>query len=145
MSNLVEAYIKARPQSLFLIDGLGALISSFLLGILIPQWLDFFGIPMQVLSLLATLPIFFACFDFLSYLMNSNRVRHHLRIISGLNLAYCIISLSLAFYHMDTLTPWGWAYLVSELVLVFLLSHLEYKTSESIELSDEKSKSPDLH
>lgn len=59
--------IELEPKQLFLIDGLGAILSAILLGLVLVRFERIFGIPSSTLYFLAIIPIFFAIYDFLSY------------------------------------------------------------------------------
>ena len=48
-----------NPKKLFLIDGFGAIISAFLLGVVLVKFEEKIGVPVSVLYLLATIPLFF--------------------------------------------------------------------------------------
>ena len=56
--------IPGWPKVLFLVDGLGALLSAFLLGFVLVRLERVFGIPPDALYLLATVPCLFALYDF---------------------------------------------------------------------------------
>ena len=58
---------KLNSKKLFLIDGFGAIISAFLLGVVLVKFQEKIGVPVSVLYLLATIPVFFAAYDFYCY------------------------------------------------------------------------------
>ena len=64
----------SNPKKLFLIDGLGALVSAFFLGVVLVRLESFFGIPPFILYFLAFLPCLFAAYDFFCYL----KVKEHI-------------------------------------------------------------------
>jgi hypothetical protein len=120
------------PYRLFAIDGGGALLSAFLLGIVLVRWEVVFGIPARVLYVLAAFPVLFAAYDGWCYW----RTRHHpapyLRGIAVANLLYCVLSLGLATVHHSSLTVWGWAYLLGEVGVVIALAMLELRTARRL-------------
>ena len=59
---MLEKFI-SHPKKLFLIDGLGAILSAFLLGYVLVKLERVFGIPSKTLYFLATLPMFFVIYD----------------------------------------------------------------------------------
>ena len=61
-----------HPKKLFLIDGLGAMLSAFLLGIVLVELETIFGIPTSVLYWLASFPIFFTLVDFYAFTKGKN-------------------------------------------------------------------------
>lgn len=120
------------PKKLFLIDGIGAILSAFLLGIVLVELNSVFGIPSSTLYLLASLPIFFALYDFYSYRKEDNKTSIRLKGIAITNWLYCFLSLGLAFFHRQTITIWGWTYIISEIVIVIALSYLELKVAGKV-------------
>lgn len=121
--------IQSNPKSLFVIDGLGALLSAFLLGIVLVELEPIFGIPRPTLYWLAFLPCLFAVYDFCCYHLFSDNIGVFLKGIAFLNIGYCCLSIGLAIYHHQTITYFGWAYLLIEVVVVMLLSMLEMSTA----------------
>ena len=57
----------STPKQLFILDGLGALLSAFLLGVVLVKLESVFGIPKNTLYFLAFLPCLFAIYDFYCY------------------------------------------------------------------------------
>jgi len=84
--------INENPARLFLIDGIGALLSAFLLAVVLSGLESVFGIPSSTLYLLASFPVFFAIFDLYSYVKKSPNLQRFLRGIAVLNLLYCVFS-----------------------------------------------------
>ncbi|MEZ4773978.1 MAG: hypothetical protein R3D00_12405 [Bacteroidia bacterium] len=119
--------LNAHPEILFLVDGAGALVSAFLLGVILVRWEQVFGIPASILYLLASLPVLFAVYDFYCYRTQKERPAVFLRAIAIANLLYCVLSLGLAIYHSQTITLWGWAYILSEILIVLILVKMEYR------------------
>ncbi|REH43934.1 hypothetical protein C7448_11241 [Tenacibaculum gallaicum] len=113
------------PKKLFLIDGLGAVISTFLLGVVLVNFESIIGIPPSTLYLLAVLPIFFTIYDFYSYQKTYNELKPFLKGIAILNLLYCCLSIGVAFYHFKTITSIGWGYILVEVSIIIILSIVE--------------------
>ncbi len=121
-----------NPKKLFLIDGFGAILSAFLLGVVLPKFEAILGIPSSVLYFLATIPIFFAIYDFYCYQKVHQKTGLFLKGIALLNLIYCCISLALAFYHFEAITNLGWIYILIEIIILFLLAIFEFKVGQKI-------------
>ena len=121
--------MKLSPRKLFLIDGWGAMLSAFMLGIVFVQFEGTFGIPSATLYVLAIFPVLFALFDFYSYQKNSNSLGRPLKIIAILNLLYCCMSIGCAMYHIDTVTILGWVYICVEVLLIVILSLFELRVA----------------
>lgn len=120
------------PKQLFLIDAVGALLSAFLLGIVLVKLESFFGIPRSALYLLAAIPCFFALYDLLCYILARQKTAGLLRGIAYANILYCCLSIGLAFYHVASITIFGWLYILGEILIVVFLARLELKTANKI-------------
>lgn len=121
--------ILEKQKQLFLVDGLGALLSAFLLGIVLVQFVSFFGIPQQTLYILAVLPCCFAGYDAYCYFKIQHSLGIHLSRIAIANLCYCCLSIGLALYHHHQITIWGWLYLLGEVVIVSMLARIELRVA----------------
>lgn len=118
-----------NPKKLFLIDGLGAISSAFLLGIVLVRLETDFGIPASTLYLLAAFPVLFAIYDFFSFQQRKIIPGRLLFGIAIMNLLYCMLSIGFAFYHRQTITLWGWTYIFGEIAIVILLAMVELKVA----------------
>jgi hypothetical protein len=116
-----------RIKLLFLIDGMGALLSAFLLGVVLVIFQPLFGIPVSTLYFLAALPCVFAAYDFYCYFGVKKGLGQSLKVIATANLLYCLLSLGFAFYHAESLTVLGWVYIVVEVLIVVTLALVEWK------------------
>jgi hypothetical protein len=125
----LKQLIEINPRKLFLLDGAGAILSAFLLGVVLVKLERFFGIPADTLYLLAILPVFFAIYDFCCYRNGLDKVGQFLRGIAILNVLYCVLSIVCAFYHIETITSLGWAYIIIEILIVLILVILELKAA----------------
>ncbi len=119
-------FISLNPKQLFILDGLGALASALLLGLVLPQFESFFGIPLEALYLLALPPLAFVAFDACGYFSNTTLQYKLLKVIAIANLSYCAFSLGMAWYHSTSITTWGWLYILGEIVIVLGIAHLEW-------------------
>ena len=118
---------KTNPKQLFLIDAAGALLSIFMLGFVLVKMESFFGIPKEVLYVLASIPIGFLIYDLICYFTFSKSGKKFLIGIAILNISYCILSLGYAYLHMESLSIFGWLYIIGEICLVLFLSRVELK------------------
>jgi hypothetical protein len=126
-------------RTLFLLDGAGALLSAVLLGLVLPRFESFFGMPRETLYLLAAFPLIFAGFDLWAYFRPARHLQLMLRIIALLNLGYCGFSLAMVVRHYATLTGWGLAYFAGELLIVLTLAGIEWRlASRRAPLAEER-------
>ena len=112
-------------KKLFLLDGFGAILSAFLLGVVLVKLESYFGIPKSSLYFLATLPCFFAIYDFYCYFKIEKNLDRFLKRIAIVNLLYCCLSIILAFYHYQEITSLGWIYIIGEIIIVVIIAQIE--------------------
>ena len=120
-----------NPKKLFLIDGFGAILSSFLLGVVLVKFEQILGIPPPVLYFLAIIPIFFVVYDFFCF-QKHNKIGLLLKGIAVLNLVYCCISIGLIFYHFSTVTILGWAYIIVDVVVITFIAMIEFRLGKKL-------------
>lgn len=129
-NKLIEGLI-ADPRKIFIFDGFGAVVTAFMLGIVLVKFEFFFGIPSSTLYLLAVIPIFYMIYDAYAYQKSDNQIGSYLKGIATLNLMYCVVSLGFAFYH-EELTIWGWIYVIGEIIIIVILSIFELKVGNRL-------------
>lgn len=123
-------------KNLFLIDGFGAIVSAFLLSIVLVYFQEFIGIPKTTLYLLATLPCIFALFDFYCYFKVKENLEKSIKTIAIINILYCFLSIGLAIYHHKIITNWGWIYVIIEVIIVMIIAQIELKTVNKHQLKN---------
>ena len=121
-----------NPKKLFQLDGFGALLSSFLLGIVLVKFEPIFGIPKATLYLLASLPLLFVVYDVYCYYKVEHNLGPFLKGIAITNLLYCCTSIGLTTYHRANITPYGWGYILVEVLIVPGLSFIELKIANQL-------------
>ncbi|WCL48483.1 hypothetical protein [Leptospira sp. GIMC2001] len=119
-------FFNKKPNFIFLIDGLGALLSASLL-IVLSYWVDLFGMPKDVLYKLFPIPLFLAFFSISNYLIQPKIFSFRLWIVAMANLMYCILSFSLVIYFYDILTGLGVLYFFSEKFIILVLVFIELR------------------
>ncbi|WP_367388202.1 hypothetical protein [Lewinella sp. LCG006] len=129
MIDQMVKWAKANPRVLFLIDSAGALLSAFLLGVVLVKLEAVFGIPPSTLYVLAILPCLFAVYDVYCYQKKEDESRPYLKGIALMNMSYCLLSLGFALYHFESLTYFGWMYILGEIFIVMVLARVEWIVS----------------
>lgn len=119
-------------RKVFLFDGFGALLSAFLLGVVLVALEDIFGIPSSALYILAFIPCLFFLYDLFHYFSKKEPKRIFLQGIAYANIAYCVLSLGFAFFHFEKLTFLGWTYIILEIILVCLIAIWELKVAKHL-------------
>ncbi|WP_157370214.1 hypothetical protein [Aquiflexum balticum] len=119
--------INTHPKIIFLVDGLGALLTTLLLlGILIPLQ-EFFGMPKNILIILSLIALAFAVYSFCCYFFLERNWKPFLFGISIANFFYCCLTLSLVYCCFAELTGLGVTYFLLELMVVMGLVMMEWK------------------
>ncbi|MFV1884766.1 MAG: hypothetical protein ACMZ7B_09780 [Balneola sp.] len=126
-----------EPENLFLLDAVGASVSAFFLGVILPGFQPFFGMPNEVLYILASLACLFAIYSFACFFQEPENAPFFLRIIALINLLYCGLTLVLVFYFSNVLTSFGIAYFVGEILLILALVGFELKSVGIVKRMDQ--------
>ena len=106
------------PKIMFLVDGIGALISASIMGFIIAGYEPFFGMPKDAAYFLAAIPVLFMVYSLYNYCRFPSNWKPYLRLIAIANLCYCFLSIAVVFYHFQELTNYGLAYFLAEIVVV---------------------------
>jgi len=122
--------ILANPKILFLIDGFGAVLSAFLLGVVLVTFENQIGIPSKTLYFLASIPVFYIFYDLYSYKIPSQKVGIFLKGIAFLNVLYCFVSIGFSYYHLNSITILGWSYIAVEIAILGILIFVEYQVAK---------------
>lgn len=113
------------PRTIFLIDGLGALVSAAMLGLVLPRLGGIFGMPLRMLNVLAVIPIIFAAYSLLCFAIKPLKWSFYLTIIAIANLLYCCLTVGCLIWFQHQLTVWDYLYFVGEIVVVVVLAVYE--------------------
>ncbi len=117
-----------QPKTLFLIDGLGALVTAFFLFVILRTYNVYFGMPPNTLTYLSLIAIVFCLYSITCYFFLKDNWRPFLRTISIANLLYCCLTMGLVTYYYSRLTTLGVTYFLAEIIVVFALVFIEMKT-----------------
>ncbi len=119
--------IISNPKQLFLFDSLGAVLTAFMLGVVLARFEPVFGMPPPVLYVLALMACGFAVYSFCCYLFIGKNWRPFLIAIAIVNLMYCCMTLGLIFYLWEKLTVLGIVYFLGEIAVIVVLVIVELK------------------
>jgi hypothetical protein len=133
LKSIVEQ-LKSNPKIIFLIDGIGAVI-TFLSLFGIGFWLhEYFGMPKNVLYSLAFVVVFYAIYSFSCYFFLFDKIessikkwQSFLKVIIVANSFYCVVLGFLLIYFYETLTVLGFIYFTIEISVITVLVILEVK------------------
>jgi hypothetical protein len=107
-----------KPKMIFLIDSLGALLTTLLLFGVLRNLEDYFGMPKTTLTFLSAIAACFCFYSTTCFLFLNGKWTLFIRIISITNLLYCVLTLRLLFVHYTQLTTLGVTYFLVEIAIV---------------------------
>ena len=113
------------PKRIFLIDSLGALLTAFLLFVVLKSYEEYFGMPKNMLNYLSAIALVYFLYSFSCYILTIKHWAKFLRIIIGANLFYVLLTLSLIIYYLEQLTILGITYFALEIIVIIALVSIE--------------------
>lgn len=128
--------LSANPRRIFLIDGAGAVLTAFLLCVVLASFESFFGMPVRVLYVLGAVAAVFAVYSFSCYCWLKRSYRSFLAAIIIANLLYAVLSLGLVIYYFPQLSNWGLLYFAGEIIVILVLVAIEYRCLKRFENKD---------
>ncbi len=115
-------------KKFLLIDGIGAIVSSVFLGLVLPAIVQYIGLPVDVLKFLASIAVMFAVYSLSTHWLVKSGHSKFLIIIAIANLLYCGLTLGVMILYIDEITLWGLLYFIGEILLILGLVSMEFKT-----------------
>lgn len=116
-------------KTFFLIDAIGALTSCLLIGLVLVNLDDYFGMPDQILYVLSITAGLFFFNSIRGYAKIPKNWRFDLRVIAIANIIYAMATLVLLALHKQSITFFDYAYFFSEILVITILSYFELKVS----------------
>lgn len=114
-----------NKNNIFLIDAFGAILSSILLGIVLPLFSDFLGVSSLTLYLLAAIASLLSIYSLSCFYFNDQKNLIRLKFLALLNTAYCFLTLSLITFFTPNITVFGFIYFILEIIVVIGLIVVE--------------------
>lgn len=121
----------SNPRILFLMDGLGAACSCFLLGVILNGHPDFFGVPPDVVTLLSLFAAALSVSAFLCYCFSKKNVRWLLTVMGIGNLVYCLVTIVMLAQAPEKIKWPGVFYFSGELSLLVILVSAEWRAGRA--------------
>lgn len=117
---------------IFLIDGLGTLLTATMVGVVIPRFADLVGMPPPILHTLTVVALIFSVYSFACY---RHKVVHRsfLVTIAVANGFYCLANLIIVLWQASQLTILGICYFLIESMLIATLAAYEWKTARRLD------------
>lgn len=115
-------------KKLFLIDSLGALLSSVLLGLVLTRFEAIFGMSKSVLYVLSTIAFLFSVYSFFCFLYRTENWKMYMKGIAVANLMYGCLTIGMMVYFYQNITAIGLMYFMLELIVIGVLAIIELHT-----------------
>ena len=132
MNNRFNSIIKTfsnKPNTLFLIDSLGALVTGLLIVTVLSKHVDVFGMPVKPLHILSILAFTFTIYSICCYFFLAKNWRPYLRFIAFVNLLYCCLTILFIINFYSSITTLGLMYFSGELLIIAGLVTIEFMTA----------------
>lgn len=117
-----------EPKNIFLLDSSGALLTTILLYFVLRNFNEFFGLSKNVFELLSMLALIFFIYSINCYFFVKRNWKSFLKIICMANILYCVLTLGIIIYHYQSISFFGIAYFLAEIVVITGIVHLEIKS-----------------
>jgi hypothetical protein len=131
MTKIISFFAK-NPRKLFLMDSLGAFLTTVMLFMVLPNMKTYFGMPRITLENLALIAFCFALYSISCFLFLKKNWSFYLRIIAYANISYCCLTLFLLIVLHAQITKFDWMYFFGEIAIVLSLVALELKVVKSL-------------
>lgn len=125
----MQLHHKLQPKTIFLIDGIGALLSAILLGLVLTRFESFFGLPKNVLYVLSGIAVLFSIYSLTNAVIKPDKSAPRLRFIAVANLLYCVLTVVLLIAFYQQLTVYDLLYFVGELLIILSLAYYELRAA----------------
>jgi hypothetical protein len=109
----------------FLVDGLGALLTATFIYLLMTFFIDWVRLPYEVLRILALVALGLAAYSLSCHFFLKGNKRNWLIVIIIANLCYVLATAVLILVYYDRIKLPGLIYFLSEFVVVFVLVRWE--------------------
>jgi hypothetical protein len=123
----VMNHLQQKPNTIFLIDALGALGTAGLLYFLVGSNEQWFGLPRNIVHVLVLTALVFFVYSFSCFLLKANKWKPLLKIIAFCNMAYTVVTAVLMIQFAQELTNLGFCYFIGEIIVILLLVWVEWK------------------
>ncbi|MGB4772050.1 MAG: hypothetical protein WBP58_11345 [Chitinophagaceae bacterium] len=119
------------PDLVFLVDGLGALLTAGSIYLLARFFINWVGLPYEVLHILAMVALGMAAYSLSCHFFLKGNKRNWLNVIILANLLYVLATAVLILIYYDRIKLPGLIYFLSEFAVVLVLVRWERKIAIS--------------
>lgn len=131
IKNVINYFTK-MPRTLFLVDGLGAALTTFCLFMSVRNFYVYFGMPKYILTYLFLIVLVFCIYSTTCFFLLKRNWTPFIRVISIANLIYCVLTLIFLYIYFNELTKLGLTYFFIEIVIIIALVYVELNVATAI-------------
>ncbi len=128
LKNIIN-HLAHKLKILFLIDSIGALLTAFLLLVILKYFNGYFKMPKAILIYLSIIAIFFSIYSATCFFLLKENWIPFIRIIYIANLLYCILTLGILLNYYSIITTICVIYFLLEIVIICGLVYIEYNVA----------------
>lgn len=122
-----SSLVRPGVERVFLIDGLGGVLTATMLGLVLPAFHEHIGLPVDTLRLLGLAGLGYAAYSLSCFRFLRGNHAPYLRFVVLANLLYCIVTAAILTAHRQDLTTLGLAYFVAEILVILAVVGLEIR------------------
>lgn len=119
------SYFANKPSALFMLDSLGAALTSLSLFIISKNFAGYLGFPGYIFTYLSLIALLLCIYSAICFFLLKANWTPFLRIIAIGNFFYCILTLLLMYRFFNELTLLGLTYFFAEISIILALVYLE--------------------
>lgn len=124
--------IDLAARNVFLIDGIGAILTSIFMFLLLAPYHEYLGLPKHHLLTFGKIAVVLGFYSFSIYLSFKRPGPLFFYLISFFNLGYVLYTSTILIHQMQFITIWGWLYFIGEIAILFSLIVVEWKTARNV-------------
>jgi hypothetical protein len=126
------SHLARTPTKLFLIDGFGALLTTFLLFVVWRNFNEHIGLPKTAISYLAAMAACIGIYSIACFFCLKKNWVPFIRLMSWINLFYCLLTCVVLIIYRSQITLLGIAYFFFEIVIIIGLVFIELSVAKEI-------------
>jgi hypothetical protein len=130
--NNITIQLACKPRILFLVDSVGALLTTLSLFVVLRTFHELIGMPLSVLTYLSILSACFCLYSAACFLFLKRNWVPFIRVIGIANLLYCVLTMTLVLVYFHQLTAFGIAYFLGEIMIVGFIVYIELQVAKAI-------------
>lgn len=132
----VLKYFIQNPRMLFLLDGIGAFVTSFSLFFILPNLEGYFAMPVDILFALSIIAAIFCLYSGWGYYFLKDNWSAYIKVIMVANSLYCVITTLFIVTYFPVLTRLDLIYFVGELLIISILVFIEFSVARMVQRWD---------